>query len=236
MRSNHAWIALAGLTGSLLLGCGPDLSRFEAYREPKIETWTAKNMLTVELKGKPSETAGRAMGALFKAFHKLDGADQGVDDAGRAPRARWQGGPDVPETEWVGRFGLQLSETIKELPADFATMDPPLRLESWSYGEVAVLLHVGGYDKEKPDIDRLHGFIAQQGRIIAGSHEEIYLKGPGWIFEGDPASYQTLLLYPVATPTQPPAETAPAAPATEPTPASPEGSDSPAPPAQPAAP
>jgi hypothetical protein len=56
---------------------------------------------------------------------------------------------------------------------------------------------VGGYDKEKPTIERLKAFIEQSGYEIAGLHEEEYLRGPGMIFRGNPDTYLTIIRYPV---------------------------------------
>ncbi|OGV68740.1 MAG: hypothetical protein A2269_04025 [Lentisphaerae bacterium RIFOXYA12_FULL_60_10] len=84
-----------------------------------------------------------------------------------------------------------------------ALKDPPTKegltpeIATWSYGETAEILHVGGYDAEKPTVQRLHDYITAQGYEIAGLHEEEYLKGPGMFFAGDPAGYYTIIRYPV---------------------------------------
>jgi hypothetical protein len=57
--------------------------------------------------------------------------------------------------------------------------EPPVVVETWDYGTVAQILHLGAYADEVPTIDRLHAFIAEQGYEIAGPHEEEYLSRPG---------------------------------------------------------
>jgi hypothetical protein len=53
-----------------------------------------------------------------------------------------------------------------------------LRLERFAEGLAAQVLHVGPYSAEGPTIASLHGFIAEQGRELAGKHHEIYLGDP----------------------------------------------------------
>jgi hypothetical protein len=45
-------------------------------------------------------------------------------------------------------------------------------------GLSAQILHQGPYAAERPTIERLHAFIAQEGLTFAGSHHEIYLSDP----------------------------------------------------------
>jgi len=51
-------------------------------------------------------------------------------------------------------------------------------LETWNYGTVAQILHVGPYSEEEPTVKRLHEFITENGYEIAGIHEEEYLTPP----------------------------------------------------------
>jgi hypothetical protein len=69
--------------------------------------------------------------------------------------------------------GLAEATRKKELPA--ANL---MRLESFSEGLVAQILHIGPYAAEGPTIERLHAFIFEQGYERAGKHHEIYLGDP----------------------------------------------------------
>ena len=47
-------------------------------------------------------------------------------------------------------------------------------LETWEYGEVAEVVHVGPYTNEENDITRLQTFVATSGFRVIGDHEEEY--------------------------------------------------------------
>ncbi|MFH0768533.1 MAG: GyrI-like domain-containing protein, partial [Chloroflexota bacterium] len=66
-----------------------------------------------------------------------------------------------------------------------------VKLETWDYGTVAQILHLGSYDQEQPNIERLHKFIEESGYEIAGMHEEEYLTRPDSKFP------KTIIRYPV---------------------------------------
>jgi effector-binding domain-containing protein len=81
---------------------------------------------------------------------------------------------------------------VKALPTD-STGSMPLSLTTWSYGDVAEVLHIGPYNTEQRDIERLKAFVASQGCTVVGDHEEEYVKGPGMIFAGNPDRYLTII-------------------------------------------
>ena len=68
-----------------------------------------------------------------------------------------------------------------------------LRLENFSEGRCAQVLHIGPFSEEGPAIERLHGFIdARTGR--SGKHHEIYLSD---IRRADPAKWKTIIRHPM---------------------------------------
>ena len=68
-----------------------------------------------------------------------------------------------------------------------------LRLEPFSEGRCAQVLHIGPFSEEGPTIERLHDFIdARTGR--AGKHHEIYLSD---IRRADPAKWKTIIRQPM---------------------------------------
>jgi hypothetical protein len=68
-----------------------------------------------------------------------------------------------------------------------------LRLEPFSEGLCAQVLHIGPFSEEGPTIERLHGFIdARTGRD--GKHHEIYLSD---IRRADPAKWKTIIRQPM---------------------------------------
>jgi len=170
---------------------GSDLSKFEYLKEPQIISKADQKMLVVEIKGDPNLVAGKAFSALYATYYKLKDNPKSFH---LAPRARWPLSSNLPKDQWLGRYALPISETAK-FPADFKQSDPSMKVEvqNWEYGNVAEILHIGPYDKEKPAIERLHNFIKKKGYRIIGEHEEEYLKGPGMFGKGDPNRYYTII-------------------------------------------
>jgi len=70
-----------------------------------------------------------------------------------------------------------------------------LRLERFAEGRAAQVMHVGAFATERPTIDRLHAFIADQGKELAGKHHEIYLSDPRRVA---PERMKTIIRQPVA--------------------------------------
>lgn len=68
-----------------------------------------------------------------------------------------------------------------------------LRLEPFSEGLCAQVLHIGPFSEEGPTIERLHSFIdARTGRD--GKHHEIYLSD---IRRADPTKWKTIIRHPM---------------------------------------
>jgi hypothetical protein len=89
-------------------------------------------------------------------------------------------------------FKRSLAEATrkKELPAAGL-----MRLESFSEGLAAQVLHIGPYAAEGPTIERLHAFIVEQGYERVAKHHEIYLGDPR---RSAPEKLKTVLRQPVA--------------------------------------
>lgn len=169
---------------------GPDASQFAQLREPRLTRMADQRMLVVEATGDPNVVSGRAFQRLFNAYFKLEG----VSRAGRppAPRARWMFSLATPRDQWVGRYALPVAESVTALPTQ-STGPMPISLATWSYGDVAEVLHVGPYSTEQRDIERLKSFVASQNCSVIGDHEEEYVKGPGMVFAGNPDHYLTII-------------------------------------------
>ncbi|RPI74015.1 MAG: hypothetical protein EHM45_19815 [Desulfobacteraceae bacterium] len=181
-------IAIFGVAGILTAAILQDFSRYEILKNPQFGKMADQKMLVVEAKGDPNTAGAAAFGLLFKTFFSLKGVQM------TAPRARWSSPGGVgkdPKEQWIGFYALPLPETITALPAG----TEGARIETWTYGDVAEILHIGGYGAEAPTISRLHKFIADGGYEIAGMHEEEYIRGPG--MASDPSQYLTIIRYPV---------------------------------------
>ncbi|MBI5527219.1 MAG: hypothetical protein HY897_12865 [Deltaproteobacteria bacterium] len=172
---------------------GPDLSAYERFREAAVIAMSAQKMLVVEAAGSPEAVGGKAIKLLFGTYFKLDGVSKGPGMP--APRARWPKGLNTPKEQWVGRYAMPVSDSLGALPKVDAEPGLSVKLDTWNYGEVVQILHVGPYDKETPTIERLQAFIKSKGLEIAGDHEEEYLRGPTMFGKGNPEKYYTLIRY-----------------------------------------
>ena len=97
-----------------------------------------------------------------------------------------------------------LSEAVLERAlAKAAPKRPPksldrLRLERFAEGSAAQVLHVGPYgEAERPTVERLHAYIAEEGLSERGRHHEVYL---GDARRTAPERLTTIIRQPVTAP------------------------------------
>ena len=69
-----------------------------------------------------------------------------------------------------------------------------VRFERFAEGLAAQLLHIGPYAEERPTIERLHAWVAEQGYALHGRHHEIYLGDPR---RTAPERLKTVIRHPV---------------------------------------
>ena len=143
-----------------------------------MEMWSQR-MAVVTGKGAPAQVFPRLMPALYGSVFTLKFAlkQKGLPTFKVSGlRARY---PDVflvPKDEWTLIIALPVPDEITSLPQKVADIE--VKIETWHYGTVAQILHLGAYDQEKPTVRRLHQFIKDNGYEIAGDHEEEYLSRP----------------------------------------------------------
>lgn len=169
-----------------------NLAPYLFLRSPRIAQRVDERVVQVVVKGDPEETSRAAIALLYRVFMGLDGAREMLPVA---PKARWPIAPDTPREAMVGHFALAVPRVVQALPANAQEDGLRAELTTWTYGDVAEILHVGAYDDLRHTIERLETFIEERGYIIAGPQEEEYLKGPGMLFRGDPARYHTVIRY-----------------------------------------
>jgi hypothetical protein len=186
---NFKWVpgilALSALAFLFVYSYGQDFSRYEALKDPQINQMPNQRMFIVEATGDPNVVGKDAFSLLYRTFFSLPGVKM------VAPRARWFTPLTAPKNEWKAQYGLPLPDSVTSLPPDITGV----KIETWEYGEVAEILHLGPYSEETPTIQKLHKFIQEKGYEIAGPHEEEYLKGPGFV--ANPADYWTIIRYQV---------------------------------------
>jgi hypothetical protein len=158
---------------------------------PEILEMPDQNMAVVYTHGEPGPQMERVMPALFGSVFglKFTLKKQGREMKVGPLRARWPDAHTVGRDEWTGIWGLPVPEDVTEIASKDRTVE--LKVERWTYGTVAQILHIGPYSEEQPSVNRLHEFIAAEGYELAGPHEEEYLTKP------DAREIRTILRYAV---------------------------------------
>ena len=147
--------------------------------EPKILQMPPQKMAIVRGKGSPDEVFPKLMPALYGSVYTLK---FGLKKEGLPTfkvtglRARYPDAPTVPKSEWTLIVGLPIPEDTISLPQKVAGVE--VKLETWQYGTVVQILHLGTYDQEEASIERLLKFIQDSGYETASDHEEEYLTRP----------------------------------------------------------
>ncbi len=153
--------------------------RKSSKKEPQILEMPPQKMAVVYGKGAPDKVFPEVMPALYGSVYtlKFDLKKQGLPTFKVSGlRARYPDVHLVPKEEWTHIIGLPIPEDTTSLPQKVAGV--AVKLETWEYGTVAQILHLGAYDQEQPTVERLHKFIEDSGYEIAGDHEEEYLTSP----------------------------------------------------------
>ncbi len=77
-------------------------------------------------------------------------------------------------------------EPTKDVPSEFEVRD----LDG---GRSISLIHRGPYDQLSGSYESMKAYLAEHGMHAVMPSREVYLKGPGMIFKGNPRNYQTEL-------------------------------------------
>ena len=147
--------------------------------DPIILEMPSQKMAVVQKKGSPDKIFPRVFPALYGSVYtlKFDLKKRGLESFKvTCPRSRY---PDVllqPKDKWLIVTGIPVPEHITSLPQK--EPGTVVRLETWEYGTVAQILHLGPYDKEMETVERLQKFITENGYEIVGPHEEEYQSRP----------------------------------------------------------
>jgi hypothetical protein len=147
--------------------------------EPRILEMPPQKMAVVRGRGAPDKVFPELMPALYGSVYTLKFTlkKQGLPTFKVSGlRTRYPDAHLVPKEEWAHIIGLPVPPDTTSLTQKVAGVE--VNLETWPYGTVAQILHLGPYDQEEPTIRRLHQFILDSGYEIAGDHEEEYLTTP----------------------------------------------------------
>ncbi len=160
--------------------------------DPEILEMPPQKVAVVTGKGAPAKVFSELMPALYGSVYTLrfDLKKKGLPVFKVSGlRARYPDAHLVPMEQWTHIIALPVPDGTTSLPQKVPGIE--VKLETWDYGTVAQILHLGGYDQEGPNIERLHKFIQENGYEIAGMHEEEYLTRP------DAKVPKTIIRYPV---------------------------------------
>jgi len=149
-------------------------------------------MAVVQGKGFPDKVFAKIFPALFGSVYtlKFDLKKRGLESFKvSCPRARFPDAHLCPKGEWLIIAGIPIPDNITSLPQKEPGTE--VKIETWQYGTVAQILHIGPYDQVKEAIDRLEQFITANGYEMAGLHEEEYQSRP------DAKVIKTLIRYQV---------------------------------------
>ncbi len=92
-------------------------------------------------------------------------------------------------TQEIVDEAIEKVKAKKDLPALVK-----IRFEKFNEGKVAQTLHIGPFSEEGPTIEKLHGFIQENGYKLSGKHHEIYLSD---IRRAAPEKWKTIIRQPI---------------------------------------
>ncbi len=153
--------------------------RKSSKKEPQILEIPPQKMAVVYGKGAPDKVFPELMPALYGSVYtlKFDLKKKGLPTFKVSGlRARYPDAHLIPTDEWTHIIGLPIPEDTTSLSQKVPNTE--VKIETWKYGTVAQILHLGAYDQEYPTVERLHKFIEESGYEITGDHEEEYLTTP----------------------------------------------------------
>jgi DNA-binding transcriptional MerR regulator len=83
------------------------------------------------------------------------------------------------------------------MPVRQGTSKSDITVRPLSGGRVVTLLHRGPYEELGRSYAKIMSFVHDRGYKIASPTREVYLKGPGMIFRGNPKKYLTEIQLPI---------------------------------------
>ena len=167
-------------------------ARKPSKTDPQLLEMPAQKMAVVSGKGAPDKVFSELMPALYGSVYtlKFDLKKRGLlTFKVSGLRARYPDLLQIPKDEWTVIIGLPVPDDTTSLPQKVAGIE--VKLETWDYGTIAQILHLGAYDQEDASVEHLHKFIEESGYKIAGLHEEEYLTRP------NAKIVKTIIRYPV---------------------------------------
>ncbi len=183
--------------------------------KPKIIKIPPFNYLMVDGRGDPNHSAAfqQAIEALYSVSYTakfmlkeapetpdyvvppLEGLWWAEDMASfeKQLKDQWQWTLMIMQPKWFNK--KVFTDTLKKVESKKEVVAlEQLRLEKFSEGTAAQIMHLGPYTQEKPTIDRLFVFIDENGYKLGGRHHEIYLSDPR---RCKPERLKTIIRHPI---------------------------------------
>ena len=147
--------------------------------DPQIISLPPQKMAVVKGQGPPEKVFAALMPALYGSVFslKFDRKKRGLPVFKVSGlRARYPFILKESKDKWTIHVGLPVPDDTVSLPQKVSGVD--VALETWTYGTVGQILHLGTYAEEETNIKRLIDFINSSGYQLSGPHEEEYLTRP----------------------------------------------------------
>jgi len=186
-------------------------------KQPSLVDVPAFNYLMIDGRGHPAKAADfqKKIEALFGLAYTLKFtfklAEKNRLDFAVAPLSGlyWADDPscfqnEKRQDEWRWTLAIPMPKQIgaaalKKAKAALREKKNPdfldlAYLKMLKEGISAQIMHIGPYDKERPTIEKLHAYMAENGYAFNGAHNEIYLSDPR---RTAPAKMKTIIRQPV---------------------------------------
>jgi hypothetical protein len=182
---------------------------------PELVRVPALKYLMVDGQGDPNTSAGfqGGIGALYGlaytlkfTFRKEKGLDFRVmplsglyhaDDPAfflEGSKSDWRWTIMIPVPSVVTAAAVKKAKAeVRSKRGDSPSLEAA-RLETLREGQCVQLMHLGPYAAERPNIEKIHRFVKENGLTFAGSHHEIYLSDPR---RSKPEKMKTIIRQPV---------------------------------------
>ncbi len=146
---------------------------------PKIEVLelAPKNVAIIRYKGKYEEV-GHYIGQLYKHIG-MKGLSQ--------PFSLYYDDSYTEENADVG-VAVEIKGEIN---------NDTIKTITLAGGTFASITHIGSYETLSESYKALSDYMQEKGYTYSTPSREIYIKGPGMLFKGNPNKYQTQILFPI---------------------------------------
>ncbi len=112
-------------------------------------------------------------------------------------RDKWKWTMMIMQPDWITQEMIKEAITItSDKKPELSELLPKLRLEKYTEGKTAQIMHIGPYSEEGPTVQKVHKFIQKKAGKFDGhsnKHHEIYLSDPR---KANPATMKTVIKQP----------------------------------------